>query len=288
MGFNRLEKRQKTLVLLLILAILFSVYYNVVFKAQSDNLQKATIELKNVNNQLTMLKSQMPDLEKEKAALYAADDKLSSLNARLAALEDKLPTIGTIPQLLGELVGQSSGHYIDFISIKPKTTKEEKEYAELVIEVVFNSTYTNFTNYLNRLEKFYEFLEATGIVVEEIKKGFNGRSRVTLALTTSLSETAVAKKDIKKVRTVLPVKVKRNPFTSVFKPVEKGKEKVYNLTGIIATGRQPTAIINDEVYKIGDKVYNKLVKQISNNMVVLSDGTESIVLTLQDDKNSRR
>jgi len=170
--FNRLQKRQRTLVLLLIASILFSIYLNGVYKPQSVVLRRAKKELINVNNRLLRLKSEIPDINKEEDALNATKRELALLQEQLASLESQLPTQRSIPQLLGELVRKASGYSIDFISIRPKTSKKKKEYPELIIEMKFNSSYSDFANYLNQLESTSRFLEANTVMIEEMKNGF--------------------------------------------------------------------------------------------------------------------
>jgi|GEM_PF-1390721 len=281
--FNRLQRRQRTLVLFLTAVILFSFYYNAVYKPQSSSLARVKSELANVNNRLLKLKSQIPDIQKEKEALGAAKRNLDSLKAQLSSLELQLPTTGRIPQLLGELVRQAQGLPIDFVSIRPKTSKEKKEYAELIIEMKFNSTYSDFANYLNRLESLSQFLKATDVAMEEMKDGFQGQSDVTLTLVTLLGEAGAVKPEEEKApQFAAPLSIERNPFLSKFRPAREGEKKVeFQLSGIIASAKVPTAIINDEVYKVGDIIGNKKVKQILPNMVILTDGRESTVLTLE-------
>jgi len=281
--FNRLQKRQRTLVLFLAAAILFSFYYNAVYKPQSSALARVKTELTNVNNRLVKLKSQIPDIQKEKEALDAAKRNLETLKTQLSSLELQLPTTGRIPQLLGELVRQAQGYSIDFVSIRPKTSKEKKEYAELIIEMKFNSTYSDFANYLNRLESLSQFLRASDITMEEMKDGFRAESDVTLNLATLLGETGRTKpEEQKEPQFAAPLSIERNPFLSKFRPTQEGaKKEEFQLSGIIASGKIPTAIINNEVYKVGDIIGNKKVKQILPNMVILTDGRESTVLTLE-------
>lgn len=281
--FNRLQKRQRTLVLFLAAVISFSFYYNAVYKPQSSVLAKVKMELSNVNNRLVKLKSQIPDTQKEKEALNTAKGNLETLKTQLSSLESQLPTTGRIPQLLGELVRQAQGYSIDFVSIRPKTSKEKKEYAELNIEMKFNSTYSDFANYLNRLESLSQFLRATDIAMEEMKDGFRAESDVTLNLAALLGETeAVKPEEVKELQFAAPLTIERNPFLSKFRPAQEGAKKAeFQLSGIIASGKTPTAIINDEVYRVGDIIGNKKVKQILLNMVILTDGRESTVLTLE-------
>lgn len=280
--FKRLQKQQRVLFLLLAATILFTFYFNAIYKPQSSALRRTKTELQSLNNRLTKLKSQIPDIQKEKESLEVAQRMRDSLKAQLASLELQLPTYGRIPQLLGELVQQASGYAIDFISIRPKTSKGKKEYAQLIIEIKFNTAYSDFVNYLNRLESLSQFLRAVDIAMEEMKDGFGGTSEVTLILSTLLGEEEVTKPEQIPPPLVSPLPIERNPFLSKFKPVQEGaKKEELQLSGIIAKGEQPTVIINNEVYRIGDMVGNKKVKQILPNMVILTDGKESTVLTLE-------
>lgn len=280
--FNRLEKRQRTLVLVLAAAVIFSFYYNAVYKQQSGALKRAKAEVESVNNSAIKLKSQIPDIDAEKDALNSAGKRLDFLKTQLSSLEAQLPRYGRVPQLLAELVAQASGYGIDFVSIKPKTTQEKKDYSELTIEMKFNAAYPDFVNYLNHLESMSQFLKAGDIAIEEIKDGFRGQLSVTLAFTTLLGQAEFVKEEEGPQKIVPALAVERSPFLSKFR-TDKGGEKKdeLRLSGIIAGGREPTAIINDEVYKAGDYIGNKRVKQILPNMVVLTDGRQSIVLTLE-------
>lgn len=119
--------------------------------------------------------------------------------------------------------------------------------------------------------------------MEEMKDSLAGESDIALTLATLLGETeAVRPEEIKEPEQVLPLKIERSPFTSKFRPAQEGKKlEEFRLLGIISSGKQPTAVINDEVYKIGDIIGNKKVKQILPDTVILTDGRESTVLTLE-------
>ncbi|MBF0331023.1 MAG: hypothetical protein HQL17_03740 [Candidatus Omnitrophica bacterium] len=51
------------------------------------------------------------------------------------------------------------------------------------------------------------------------------------------------------------------------------------LSGIIWSGSQPSAIINDEVIGVGDKIKNLTVKEIKEGTVTLSDGKNEMTLS---------
>lgn len=285
--FSLFDKRRKALILLFAGVAVFSLYYNLAYKPQAAALRKARLELSDVDRDLSRLKAQFPDVKGQAQKLDKAKKNLEALKSQLASIESELPTQGSIPQLLNGLVRQAQGYSIDFTSIRPKPPKEKKEYFEQDIEIRFNTTYSDFTNYINRLESPAQFLRATNIMMENIKGAFSGGIDTTLTLTTLLSaEPAVKTAKEEAEALVEPIEIERSPFVPEhLSQAEQAKSAAYRLTGIVSTGMQPTAIINDDVYKIGDTIDNKVVTQILPNMVVLSYGKEKIMLSLE--KNNK-
>lgn len=283
--FNLLDGRQKTLffILLAVIALIFG--YNIIYKGQADSVSRLKKESLAIKNALIKIKSQYPDINKEKDDLIRARQQLASLKQELSALESELPTQGSIPGLLNELVAQAAGYKIDFNSIRPKPAKDKKEYAELNIEMKFNSNYSDFANYINRLESPSRFLKATNIIMENMKDGFRGELDVALTLTTLLAQTPAAKKPARgRPEELLPLDIKRSPFVSPSLPVMGAKKEEYILSGILTTGKTPTAIINNEVYRPGDIIGNKTINKILPNRVILGYGGEEIILTLEKNK----
>ena len=72
----------------------------------------------------------------------------------------------------------------------------------------------------------------------------------------------------------------RDPFT---RQREEKVGSVSNLTlcAIIWGDEKPSAFINDSIVYVGDKITDKTVKQIEQNKVILTDGTNDYVLELQ-------
>ena len=283
---SQMDKRQRTLVLLLALAVGFGIYYNLIYKPQANALRKAKVELNDLNKNLDKLNAQFPNIDIEKRKLDKARKDLEALKSQLATIELELPSEGTIPQLLDGLVKQAQGYSVDFTSIRPKPVKERKEYFEQDIEIKFNTIYSDFANYINRLEAPSKFLRATNITMENIKGAFSGGIDVTLTLTTLLGgETSTAKKIKEEATPAVDLDIQRSPFVSEYVPAGPGgKNEDYRLTGVVASGNQPTAIINDDVYKIGDTIDDKVVVKILPDIVVLSHGKEKIILNLRKNK----
>ena len=72
----------------------------------------------------------------------------------------------------------------------------------------------------------------------------------------------------------------RNPFAPTGIAGAAGSKPVLN--GIVWDNQSPTAILNDDIVGIGDKVGTNTVVDITPNSVVLNDGTENFELRLAD------
>lgn len=284
--FNSMEKRQRRLMTILVTVILCSLFYTNIFAPRAVELKKLKMQNVNTANRLINLKSQIPNIQKERTLLTKSKKDLDSLQKQLSELESKLPRQGRTPQLLGEFVRQAQGYDIDFISIRPQNVDTEKTYNELGIELVFTCTYQVLVNYLHRLESLSEYLDITSINTNELEATSYDISEVTLTLRMLLGDegTNITKENI--VSVIEPrLDVNRNPFQSKFRPDRTEREiGKYKLTGITASGKVPTAIINDDVYRIGDTIIDKKVKKILPNCVILTDGSIELLLTVDENR----
>lgn len=289
--FSGLQKRQKILISLLIFTILFSFYFNKLLKPQLKQLSHLKSELAELNQQISNLKAEIPDVEKEKAGLEELKKKNKQLQERLISLEKELPESYRIPQLLGELAKQAQGLQIDFSYIKPKATSGalEDEYTRFDIEMQFNAPYRDFRSYLGQLEHLSSYLNITDIVVEETKEGnFAGETIATVVLSTLLNKGlpslgVLAPESKEETLLAKDTSGERNPFVPSSKAVSKySRRSKYVLSGITFAGAKSTVIINNEVYRVGDLLEKKYpIKQILPNMVIISHGKQTEILMLE-------
>ncbi len=73
----------------------------------------------------------------------------------------------------------------------------------------------------------------------------------------------------------------RNPFTSPQRKEKVGSVSNLTLDAIIWGDKKPSAFINNSIVSVGDKITDKTVKQIEQDRVILTDGTNDYVLELQ-------
>ncbi len=284
--FSRLRKREKTLILLLIAAILFSVYFRSVFMPIARETQALAIELQVTRNRVFALKAQIPDGPKSALELESARKKLASLRDTLSEEKDKLPSQGRIPQFLEELVQQAAVSSIDLVAIKPKKSKDEGEYQKFFMELKLGASFKDAVNYMNQLETASKFMKPIEVDVTEIPEDIRGKIGATMTLSTLLSKVAGEPPlDVQKIPSVPELQLSRNPFASTFK-LSKVDKKQYTLSGI-TMGKIPTAIINGEVYKKGALVFNQEILEIFPDRVMIGDKNDTLTLSL-DDFNERK
>ncbi len=291
---NRLERRQRFLLFCLILTLLFSLYFNKLLKPQIVELRHLKLECSRLDREILDLKMQIPSLDKERLLLREAQEKNKQLNAKIMDLEKELPESYGISKLLGELAKQAGGYNIDFSYIKPKSisTRESKvqEYAHLDIEMQFSAPYYDLRDYLAKLEQLSAFLNTTDIVIEKMREGgFAGETTVTLLLSTLLSRETQGLVSVQPLLTEESTQkresvfLERIPFLPDSRRIkEHFKNTKYTLSGITFAGLDSTAIIDNELYRVGDSLDGKwVIKQILPNMVIIKRGRQTETLILE-------
>jgi len=256
-----------------------------IYKPQKEGISHLNTELTSLQNKTLELKAQIPDIERENRLLKREQRSLDALKDELGYLESQLPQQDSLPGLLGQLITQSKGYALDFLLIKPVTNEEKVEYNQLNIEMQFLSNYTSLINYLNRLEQTFPFIKTQSIMIEEKKEAIGPSLNITMVLSTLLSKYSESKKETVQLpeKDIKQVIIKKNPFTSEYiQRSDKDQRTDFSLTGIISEGKSPTAIINDEVFREGDFVNNSKILEINPSGVLLQEGVETFILTIEE------
>jgi len=77
------------------------------------------------------------------------------------------------------------------------------------------------------------------------------------------------------------LELKRDPFTSAPIISEKNMQSGFCLTGILWDKLKPLAIVDGEVVKKSDRIGDKVVVDIKQDRVILSDGQEFFEIKLE-------
>ncbi len=288
--FNQMEPRTKILFFLLTAAVIFSASFKFFYKPQRAAANQLKHELSVLENKARALKAQIPDIASEEKLLEKERIAFNILKDDLRATEADLLTQDSIPGLLKGLLAQAGAQNIDFKLIKPiKESKPVEEasqgaYERLNIELQFSALYSNLANYARQLEEGYPFVKTKSLIIEK-KDMQNAPIDITMYLSTLLmAGSAGEPRNVQRpILNVAPLAMKRDPFISAsFVEAVVKEKKEYILSGIISKGKQPTAIIDNEVYKVGDRIDSSQIQRITANQVILKDGDETVVLTIKE------
>ena len=238
-------------------------------------MRKVMDEKEKIDAKFSEAKAQERDKAKEMAELQKAYDGIIK---ETSAYEAKIPSAGSVTRLLGEITRRSEGLGMDFESIKQSIEREKEGYLKLKLDMRFAGPYSSVVNYLNRLQNLSDYLRVSDIEISQTKEGAS-RAKTNMQLSMLLLEKGVDLTVKEKEEKFEPVVLKLDPFVSK-KSEKKDKTRDFKLAGITQAGENSTAIINDEVVKVGAKIGDWKVVKILQDAVTLSDGIETVSITL--------
>ena len=313
--WQRLSRRGRMALMALGLVCLAFWSYQALYRPQAVKVKKVQGESLALRQQLERMKAELPDLELERQQQAQQTKAIEQLQKELAELESRLPGASELDQLLGEVTRREKGLQVTFESIRQQLN-EESEPPVVSFGVGFKTTYEGLVSYLRRLERLSPFLSITQLEVTqakaeakeaeaeekeeakeeaeeeeaEVTEGPGGLVEARLTLATPLRTSAEGGRALATERpAVEKVSLPRSPFFSRRQLTSKTKPRDLKLSGITGKGATGTAIINEEVVRVGDKVDHLRVTQILPDRVTLTDGVELYTLTLEaDDEAAER
>lgn len=282
LGFiGKMGRRERLLLAALVIVIGGTLAYRMVGqgllgqnKAKGE-LQKALDDKAKISSDLAEVRAQDRAQQKELADLQKNYDNTLK---EISSYEEKIPSAGSITQLLGEITRRSEGLGMDFESIRQSIDREKEGYLKLKLDMKFSGPYSSVVNYLNRLSNLSDYLAVSNVEISQTKEGAP-HAKTNMELSMLLLEKGIDLTIKEKEAPPAPLVLKLDPFVSK-KPENKDRSKDFKLSGITGAGKDSTAIINDEVVRTGAKLGEWQVMQIVSDAVTLSNGIETVTVTL--------
>lgn len=277
--FTKIGKREKVLAGILLAVLFGSLAYRIFGAAFFSEQKSFEGSLQKTLDEIASKKAKFPDIKSQEAENKKLREDYDSVLKQIEDLEAKIPAAGSVSQLLGEITRRAEGLNVDFESIRQDINREKEGYLKLKLDMKFSAPYSSVVNYLNRLQNLSEYLTVQDIEIAQTKEGAS-QSRTNLELSMLLLEKGIDLTVKEKEGAFAPLTVKMDPFISKGAQKKTDKAKDLKLAGITWSGKNSTAIINDEVVKVGGQVGDWEVIQILPGAVTLSDGAETVSLTL--------
>jgi len=279
--FKKLKTREKILLIGLIAVVGFGMYAQMVHKPLSRKISQFKFQIKKSRARLAELQVKFPEITRQKQNIESLNVECGKLISEIGKIEKTLSSKEDTSQLLGEFTRRTKG--VRLVSMRQKMEMGD-DYSRIFIELKFNASYKEIINYISNIESISSFLNIEELDITEPKarkadEGIPVRLVVSSLLGGEMSFEKRLKAKEKEMQEAIPIA--RDIFISKARPAAKLRKRELKLEGITFGQETSTAIINSDVVKIGSKVGNMAVKEILPDAVVLSDGIEDYILSVE-------
>lgn len=280
--WQRLAPRERIGLAVLAGLILLGWGLQTFYRPYRKTLEKTHVERRALLEQIAASRKVLPNLDEERGRLREAESEIESLEKEIQSVEQRLPGSADLGQLIGELTRQGQGLQLTFESVK-QNLKEDADHPEAEIDAFFTSSYEDLINYLQRVEHLSPQLRVVRLEVTEPKEGPRTKGAVRMTLGVPLKTLKEGGKWVfdSKTLSMERVRFSKNPFGFRNKESADKKKEDLKVSGITWRVDGSTAIINDEIVRVGDKIGDLTVTQIYQDRVVVSDGEEPQTLPLE-------
>lgn len=283
--YKRLKTRERILAVAFVVVISVVFYHRFVYKPLKKNIDTYKFQIQKISTRLDELKYQFPKLDEKKEGLRKQEAENLRIINRISDMEKIIPAKQDTSRLISEITRKATG--FELASIQQRMD-EGDIYSRLYIELAFNAQYKELINFIDGIGAVSPFLKVEEMSIsEDTGKSKKGGLAASILLSCLLQEEKVTDwiSSNKTAGGAISIDA-RDIFKSSAKPVvvDKTKEKeraAIKLEGITYTTWSQTAIINDNVVRIGSEVDGYKVKDIGPYAVTLTDGVEDITLTIE-------
>jgi len=284
--YKKLKTRERLLVIFFAVVIGAFLYHRLLYKPFAKNEATYRFQIEKLKSRLEELRAQFPELEEQKGSIDKVVSENETVSRRIIDIDRTIPARADASRLISEITRQSTEFELSSLQQK---MDEGDTYSRIYVELEFNASYDKAVGFIKKVEGVSPFLKVEEMNITEAKAKSRGSGlSVSLLLSCLLredSEVEWASAGKEAAGDVETAEI-RNIFASGAKPaiVDKSKKKsraALELDGITYTAWNPTAIINNDVVKVGMFVGEFEVKAIGPDTVTLTDGTEEILLTIQ-------
>jgi hypothetical protein len=278
MEWSRLKPRERTAILVLGACVFFGVYVRFIDRPVARKVAVYKKQIQNSEMQLKDLQTKLPQDAVISSKIGEIEEANAKLGEQIAELEEKMPSQFNTSQLVGALTALA--REVKLESVKQRIAKEQA-YSRMFLEVKFYSTYLDAVKYVADVEAISPFMRVEEMeILEPVGKTIElGGAPVKLVVSCLLGDSSPTGQ----LKPGQPAKVdlKRDILASSAKPAEELSDAKFLLEGITYDPRNPTAIVNGDVYQTGSELGPYKVKQILMDSVVLTDGVEDHILSLR-------
>jgi len=236
--------------------------------------------------------AKQPNVQEQQGRIDDVKQSISDLYDQLVLAEKDLLDFQDVDRLLESLVKDRRKFAMQLNSIRPIKQKETslvsskqkalEPYRKLNVQLDLFSTFQGLLDYIDFLEQMRPYQKVDGAQVKVEGKDVS-RPHAVLLLSVLMGDTLEQQETQREEVLALlgdeERREKKDPFLTSERPKEMVQAVGLVLTGVFSEeGRPVAAMINNEIYRVGQVVQGKRIIGIEDNRVYLEQGNRRFVL----------
>lgn len=296
---GKIGAREKAWIILWVTVVSSASYVRMSYRPRAVEVRELRSQVASFDRQKITLMAKQPDVSKRQAALEDLKKEISAGYEALTQAEENLLDAQDVDQLLESLVKDRSKFEFVLNSIRPVQQKEPsaletiakpgegkqaaEPYRKLMVQIDLFGTFQGLVSYVDFLERMRPYQEVQAIKVKVEGKEVS-RPHAVLLVSVLMGQTTKEKEtqrgEIFGLLGDAADREDKDPFLTSDKPKEVVQAVGLELSGVLSEGNQPVAaMINNEIYAVGQVIQGKRIVAIEPNQVVLEQGNRRFILT---------
>ncbi len=298
LSFAKMGPREKSWAILWVAVVLSFLYLRMVFQPRARQVRDIRSQVSGLERQKMSLEAKQPNLKKRQEAIDSLKKEIVVRFDELTEAEQNLLDVQDVDALLESLVKDRAKFELYLNSIRPVSQKEPSAveptkagpasrsqadpYRKLLIQIDLFGTFQGLLSYVDFLEQMRPYQEVQGVRVKVEGKEVS-RPHALVTVSSLMGETIKEKEQRRQEIFALVEEVvareKKDPFLTGERPKEVVPAVGLELAGIFSEAGKPVAaMINNEIYSVGQVVQGKRIVAIEPNRVLLEQGNRRFVL----------
>ncbi len=289
---TKLGPREKMWIVVWAVVVLALLQFKGFIAPRAQAIRDQAEEIHTLEEDKISTLAKQPNVKEQQGRINDMKQSISDLYDQLVLAEKDLLDFQDVDRLLDSLVKDRRKFAMQLNSIRPIKQKEtslvssqKKElepYRKLNVQLDLFSTFQGLLDYIDFLEQMRPYQKVDGAQVKVEGKDVS-RPHAVLLLSVLMGDTLEQQETQREEVLALlgdeELREKKDPFLTAERPKEVVQAVGLVLTGVFSEeGRPVAAMINNEIYRVGQVVQGKRIVRIEDNRVYLEQGNRRFVL----------
>jgi len=305
-SFGKMGAREKAWIIVWITVILWIGYVRMMHHPRAVELREVADQFYSADRQKISLLAKQPNVDKKQRDIETLKKEITDGFQALTEAEENLLNDQDVDQLLESLVKDRRKFELVLNSIRPLEQKEPsaveaskpgdgkpaaaEPYRRLLVQIDLFGTFQGLVSYVDFLEQMRPYQEVQSIKVKVEGKEVSRPHAIVhvgVLMGQSVKEKENVRKEVFAMLGEVAKKEMKDPFLTGEKPKEVVQAVGLELSGILSEGGKPVAaMINKEVYSVGQVIQGKRIVAIGQSQVMLEQGNRRFILVLGQQKEA--